>query len=111
MNLAQFILPESNSGQILTIDGSGQINITPKPTKPIVNIDSWTDAFIVFMDVYCQVHKEQYPDMLKYLHTIQLGAKQYCITSWLSNDEQFRLNIYMFSNMSWAVVDQELWLL
>ena len=89
----------------------GQINITPKPTKRSVNIDTWTYAFIVFMAVYCQVHKEQYPDMLKYLHTIRLGAKQYYSNGWLSYDEEFRLNKFMCSNMSWAVVDQELWLL
>ena len=103
MNLAHLISPESNSGQILSVDGSGRINITPKPTKRIVNIDTWTDAFIMFMDVYCQVHNEQYPDMLKYLHTMRLGAKQYYINDWLSYDEQFRLQTSFCSNMSWDV--------
>ena len=40
VNLAHLILPEVSSGKILSVDGSGQINVTPKPTKRIVNIDN-----------------------------------------------------------------------
>lgn len=111
VNLANLINPTANSGQVLNFDSSGQITVLPKSSKRITSIEAWTDAFIVYMDIYCSLHHTQYKDMLKYMHTIRLGAKHYHIQGWSSYDEQFRMKKAQSRDMSWAEVDQELWLL
>lgn len=111
VNLSILLTPENSMGQVLTLDSNGSINLMPKTIRRISSIEAWTDAFIVYMDVYCQVHSDQYADMLKYLHTVRFGAKQYTVNGWISYDEQFRLKMAQSLEMSWAVVDQELWML
>ena len=39
-----------------------------------------------------------------------MGAKQY-VDGWLVYDEQFRIKKANYPSVSWAIVDQELWLL
>jgi len=43
------------------------------------------------------------------MHTIRIGSKQ--SEGWLVYDEQFRLRKAQDPSSSWAVIDQELWLL
>jgi hypothetical protein len=47
--------------------------------------------------------------MLKYIHTIRLGVKH--SQAWKNYDEQFRLRKLQDPTSSWALIDQELWLL
>ena len=110
VNISNLLVPEDNSGQILTIDQEGKNSFVPKSSKKIISIEAWTDAFLVFIDIYCKVNSDQYPELLKYLHTIRMGAKQY-VDGWLVYDEQFRIKKANYPSMSWAIVDQELWLL
>lgn len=32
--------------------------------------------FLIYTSIYCSAHPASYPDMLKYIHTIRLGAKR-----------------------------------
>lgn len=59
--------------------------------KTIVSVETWTDEFLVFMSVYCSVHRDQYLHLLKYMNIIRLGAKRICGMGWKTYDEQFRL--------------------
>ncbi|KAJ8304803.1 hypothetical protein KUTeg_018386 [Tegillarca granosa] len=58
---------------------------------------------------------ETYPHsitgVLKYIHTIRLGASRSSGDGWKTYDIQFRLKKVKNPEMFWAVVDQELWLL
>ena len=45
VNISNLLVPEDNSGQILTIDQQGKISFVPKSSKKIISIDAWTDAF------------------------------------------------------------------
>ena len=47
--------------------------------------------------------------MLKYIHTIRLGVKH--SQAWKNYDEQLRLRKLQDPTSSWALIDQELWLL
>ena len=87
----------------------GKITIQPKQTKKILNIESWTDAFIIYNSIYCSAHPEKYLEMLRYMHTIRIGSKR--SEGWLVYNEQFRLRKAQDPSSSWAVIDQELWLL
>ena len=108
INLSKLIFQES-SKQVFSIDSKGEISLAPKASKQISTIEVWTDAFIVFIDIFCQLNSNQYAAL--YLHTIRLGARQYSSYGWLSYDEQFRIKKARCFNTSWGTVDQELWLL
>ena len=101
INLSQLIFQES-SKQVFSIDTKGEISLAPKASKQIYTIQVWTDAFIVFIDIFCQLNSNQYADLLKYLHTIRLGARQYSSYGWLSYDKQFRIKKARCFNMSWG---------
>lgn len=70
----------------------------------------WTDAFIIDIDLYCKAHPDTYTELLKYMHTIRLGAKRSSLGR-KSYDEQFRLRHVSYLSSSCAVIDAELWLL
>jgi hypothetical protein len=59
------------------------------------------------MSIYYSVHIEKFPEMLKYLHVIRLGAKRSSF-GLKSYDEQFRLGLSHNPSASWAEIDSVL---
>ena len=49
-----------------------------------------------------------YTLLLRYMHTVRLGATRVRGLSWKIYDEQFRLKMSMDSTTCWDAVDQEL---
>lgn len=97
--------------QTLTIS-NGQVVIEPKRASvKITNVQQWTDAFLIFSSIYAVVHPEKICGLLKYIHTIRLGATRCAGIGWKFYDEQFRMRIAKNPSASWGVVDQELWLM
>jgi CRISPR/Cas system CSM-associated protein Csm4 (group 5 of RAMP superfamily) len=50
-----------------------------EPTVKAIKINSieiWTDAFIVYMSVYCSIDTTNFQALLKYMNSIRLGAKR-----------------------------------
>lgn len=84
---------------------------TKHETKKILSIETWTDAFIVFMSIYCSLHTQQYPILLKYMNIIRLAAKRCCDIGWKTYDGQFRLHKSQDPTSSWDSIDSVLWLL
>lgn len=67
--------------------------------------------FLVYISIFCTTdHSTVFQDLLKYIHSIWLGAK-WCALGWKSYDEKFRLRMSQDPAGSWAVVDPDLWLL
>ena len=88
-----------------------ELLIEPKQQhKKIVNIETWTDAFLIFTSIYCTAHSLKLQDLLKYIHCIRLGSKR-CSGGCKVYDEQFRLRMTQDPSSSCAVVDPELWLI
>lgn len=86
----------------------GELVIQPKQQQQqITNISLWTDAFLVYISIYCRAHPQKVQDLLKYMHRIRLGGKR-CPSGWKTYDEQIRLRM---ATNSWANIDSELWLL
>ena len=101
----------SLSDKHTVIVSHGELLIEPKQQhKKIVNIETWTDAFLIFTSIYCTAHSLKFQDLLKYIHCIRLGSKR-CSGGWKAYDEQFRLRMAQDPSSSWAVVDPELWLI
>jgi len=89
----------------------GELVVQPKQSQQkITSVEVWTDAFIIYLSIYCSAHPDKFHDLLKYMNTIRLGAKQSTI-GWRLYDEQFRLRKAQNPTSSWANIDTELWLL
>ncbi|KAK6168531.1 hypothetical protein SNE40_021043 [Patella caerulea] len=90
----------------------GQLFLEPsKPESKITTIEVWSDAFIVFMSIYCSIHKDKYPDLLKYMQVIRMASKRANDLGWKLYDEQYRLRKAKHPTAPWSVIDTELWLL
>jgi len=101
----------SGSDKHTVIVSQGELLIeTKQQHKKIVNIETWTDAFLIFTSIYCTAHSLKFQDLLKYIHCIRLGSKR-CSGGWKAYDEQFRGRMAQDASSSWAVVDPELWLI
>lgn len=116
VDLAALIQPDHMSESIdnkLTVNQSGELVLRPLgQKKKILDIESWTDAFITYSSIYLAAHPEKNQDVLKYMNTIRTGAKRHGGMGWKSYDEQFRLRLASNqSYMSFGKIDYELWLL
>ncbi|XP_050404842.1 uncharacterized protein LOC126820768 [Patella vulgata] len=104
------LITKTNSGKTaLVLNDEGEIVTREKLTHSVLTIDSWTDAFLVYISIYLRGHPERVQEMLKYMHTIRLAASRGY--GWSSYDEQFRLKRSLDPSSSWSSVDFELWLI
>ena len=93
----------SLSDKHTVIVSHGELLIEPKQQhKKIVNIETWTDAFLIFTSIYCTAHPLKFQDLLKYIHCIRLGSKR-CSGGWKAYDEQCRLRMAQDPNSSSAI--------
>ena len=82
----------------------GEVQVQERQHKKIVSIESWSDAFLIFISIYCTVHHDKLHQLLKYMNTIRTAAKR-CGPfnfGWRDYVEQFRLKMDM---------DVEYWLM
>ena len=103
------VVPE-DLGKHLVLNNSGELVVKPNMKQSIVDIAKWTDAFLIFSSIYLSAHPVKMQDLLKYMHTIRLGAARHT-EGWRSYDQQFRLRMGNNPANSWAMIDMELWLL
>ena len=82
-----------------------------KSQSKISTIQQWTDAFLVYSSVYLTAHPNSATSLLKYMHTVRLGASRSSGLGWKDYDSQFRMKKQSNPSISWSKVDQELWLL
>ncbi|XP_048747863.2 uncharacterized protein LOC125660061 [Ostrea edulis] len=85
--------------------------VSKSKAKVITDIQFWTDAFLIYASIYASAHPENRAQLFKYIHTIRLGASRVKTLGWRNYDVQFRLKKEANPSLSFAVVDQELWLL
>ena len=105
-------LIESSNQQKVSIV-QGQLVIELKQQPQITNIELWTDAFLIFLSIYCSAHVQKIQGLLIHMNIVMLGAKR-CGTNnfgWKQYDEHFRLKMTEHPNANWVDVDVELWLL
>lgn len=100
-----------NETQFLSVR-DGSLAMASKPKAKLVNdIQTWKDLFLIYSSIYAAAHPECTTALLKYIHTVRLGASRSLGLGWCDYDVQFRLKKEQNPNMSFAMVDQELWLL
>ena len=88
---------------------NGELIVQQKQNAPkITYIETWTDAFIIYMNIYCSVHTEKFAQLL----FTQLGwEEKRSAFGWKSYDEKFRLRLSLDPMASWETIDSELWLI
>ena len=90
----------------------GELTIQPNTKlNKISNIETWTDAFLIFTSVFCSIHMSRLQEMLKYMNSVRLGAKRCNGNGWKIYDEQYRLRKARNPSSSWGLIDTELWLI
>ena len=68
----------------------GELVFRPKQQPKIMNIEQWTDAFLVFTSIYCQAHPGKFQDFLKYINNIRIAEKRCHLNlGWKQCDVQF----------------------
>ncbi|KAK3103215.1 hypothetical protein FSP39_017482 [Pinctada imbricata] len=95
----------------LSVENGRIVIADNKSDTKINNIQQWTDAFLVYSSVYATAHPSSFAGLLKYMHTVRLGASRTSGLGRKNYDIQFRLKREQNPALSWSVVDQELWLM
>ncbi|VDI70629.1 Hypothetical predicted protein [Mytilus galloprovincialis] len=89
----------------------GQLVINPvSPQTKITNIETWSDAFLIFMSIYCSVHPHKFQELVKYMSSVRKGAKRHGGIGWKYYDEQYRLKKAREPSGSWGKLDSEYWM-
>lgn len=99
-----------NHNTLQIIDGKIIVQPKSKKIKSIDNIKTWTDAFIVYLQVILDNHPTKANELLKYMSVIRSLAEETITERWVQYDQQFRLRISRNPSKSWANIDAELWL-
>ena len=82
---------ELNDRAIILVNG--ELCARERSSPKISTIEQWTDAFILFMNIYVGAHPDKIHQLLKYLHSIRLGASRISGQGWKVYDEQFSLQL------------------
>ncbi|CAC5394977.1 unnamed protein product [Mytilus coruscus] len=72
------LLTNSSTEQLnsLTLDTNGQLVIQTEPSKQITDINTWIDAFLIYISIYVGVHLEDTQNILKYMYSVKLGSSR-----------------------------------
>ena len=97
----------------IVMNSLGELVVKPKAVKKAINdIESWTEAMLVYTSIYLLSSPEKAQDIIKYISTIRLGAKRHGGMNWSRYDQQFRLRLAADPmSMSFGKIDYELWLI
>lgn len=111
IDLATLLTNSSSHDVQKLVVSNGEITIQNQKAKSkLLTLDQWTNAFIIFISIYCSIHASRFQELLKYMYVVRQGAARNTL-GWLSYDEQYRLRKANNPESSWADVDMELWLL
>jgi hypothetical protein len=94
---------------MLSLSAKGLICYAPKQSRKIESLEQWTDAFTVFMAIFCTRHPGKSQELLKYMSVVRNAARQFSTAGAINYDEEFRKRQSYLVNRSWMILDGELW--
>ena len=94
----------------VAVDANGQLTMRQNIKKENVDMEKWTDLFLIYISIFVSAHPERTQELLKYMNIIRTGQKRFGGVGWRSYDEQFRYRLSLNPNQSWVDIDTELWL-
>ena len=83
------------------------VEVKQQVTKKIVNIDQWSDAFLIFIAIHTEHCPSDTQDILKYMQIIRTMAANSRTPAFLAYDKDFR-KLRAHNSMPWCVIHQEL---
>lgn len=70
---------------------NGQLSFKPVNQNKIFDIQTWLDAFFIYMSIYLVAHPDQAQKMLKYMANVKTAASRSHGFGWREYDRQFRI--------------------
>ncbi|XP_053373900.1 uncharacterized protein LOC128546687 [Mercenaria mercenaria] len=100
----------ASQGAQLILSEDGFIETRPKTlSEKVKTIEQWTDAFVIFMDIYLVQNPQACSELLTYMATIRQAASRRHDFAWRVYDEQFRMRQENFLQ-PWSRLNSDLWL-
>jgi hypothetical protein len=104
------VKPDSAGKQKIQFE-NGELILCPNEQSPksLENIESWTDAFHIFIAIYILKHPDEIGNLLQYMANIRQAATRHI--GWAAYDSSFRLKKSVNESLRWETIDPELWML
>ncbi|CAC5412899.1 unnamed protein product [Mytilus coruscus] len=80
------------------------------PVLPQTKIEILSDAFLIYMNLYCSVHPHKFQELVKYMTSVRKGARRHGGIGWKYYNEQYRLEKAKDPSGSWGKLDSEHWM-
>ncbi len=77
--------------------------------KEVKNINLWTTAFLIYIDILIEKHAKRVKELLKYTTVIRSFAENMAGSGWVEYDTKFRKKQERDPTRSWATIDMELY--
>ena len=100
-----------DSEQVLSVKDGNLVFKPRQAEKKILNIETWTNAFLIFASIYISRHHEEAKSLLKYINMIRVGASRQSTLGWKAYDQQFRIRKSLDPSKKWDMIDAELYML
>jgi len=99
----------TNGGSVFVLN-NGSLESRPKECKDVISsIERWSDAFIIFMDIYLSAQPQRLHEMLHYFYTIRECAARQGGIFWKEYDHMFRSRQAVMPS-SCSALNHDLWL-
>ena len=82
--------------------------IPSKQQKPINNLGSWCNAFMIFLTIYCKKYPLEISNLTQYMNTVKMLA--YRNGDYIKYDREFRYLKQTNSAIKWQDTISDLWL-
>ena len=77
--------------------------------KEILTIGEWTDAMLVYMQIYLEKHHNQCFNPIKYASIVRQAAARHWTKGALEYDREFRMKKALYPNKPFQLIDGELY--
>ena len=106
------IIPPAFPAQFLgaslhSLPGVGPQENRQTKKRQITSIGEWTDAMLIFMNIYILKHPNQVHQLLKYCTTVREAAARFGNRGALDYDKAFRMKRAMDPSRRWDALDNE----
>lgn len=76
---------------------------------PALNVERWTDGFLLFIHIWTSDHPEEFLPLLHYMHIIRNLTRNVPGSAWLNYDREFRILRQSFRHLPWNAIHPQLY--
>lgn len=108
--LPRTYMSNNNTNFHLQLSSKAQLSLVPNQNRKILNIETWTSAFLRFMAIYTELFPMEAPQLLKYTEIVRDLARRSLGLSWYLYDQQFRM-LRETVQIPWGRLHTEFWIM